>query len=228
MKFVYPGINTVFDTEIGKVNVLVIENQNLLTALIRDLTDQIAGLEGKAVISEGNKVLPLAKNAELLSAFFPFEINKKPLLTKATAALVQQAVEDDYELTRELLGELESFLLAQTMKMVGDIEFQKINLETIVRSVGMTFEEAYDSLAEKIIDYFELVLEYDRQKLFILLNLRSFIDDEEATRFFDTILRQQYHVLLIESCEHTHLPTENCLIVDRDLCEISCIRAECP
>ena len=222
MKFVYPGINTVFDTEIEKVNVLVIENQRLMSELINDLFEQIAGNEGRAVISEVNGVIPTAKNVEVLTDFIPFDLNKKTLLSKATSVLIHQAISNDYEKTMELLAEVESFLADQVIGMVGDIGFQKITLESIVRSVGMSFEERYESLAEKIIDYFELVTEYDKKKLFVLLNLRCFIDDLEASRFFETIIRHQYHVLLIENCEHTHLSNEKCYIIDKDLCEIPC------
>lgn len=222
MKFVYPDINVVFDTETDKVNTLIIENQRLLTGLLSDLTMQLEGLEGKTVISDADIVVPTAKSAELLTCFFPFEINKKPLLTKATTMLVSQALDNDFERIREIIAELEAFLFKQTLGLAGDFSFQKIALESIVKSAGMRFEEEYESLGEKLINYFELVYEYDKKKLFILLNLRSFIDDEEAERFFDTIINHRYHVLMVESSEHIHLHNERCYIIDKDLCEILC------
>ena len=51
MKFVYPDIDCVFDTEIERINTIVIENPRLLCAMISDLQTQLAGGEGRAVLS---------------------------------------------------------------------------------------------------------------------------------------------------------------------------------
>ncbi len=222
MKFVYPGINQVFNTEIDRVNTIVVENQKLLTKMISDIVGQIDGYDGDAVVSKEEKAIPIEKNVEGLTDFFPFKINKKMLLTRAATSLVNQAIENEYEKTMAILAEVESFLLKQSVNLAGDIYFQKITLDALVKAFGLGFNEDYESLGEKIIDYFELVREYDKEKLFILLNFRSFIDDEEAELFFDTILRHKYHVLTIENCEHVHLSNEKCYIIDSDLCEISC------
>ena len=102
----------------------------------------------------------------------------------------------------------------------NNISFSKINLPSIIKASGMTFREEYDSLPEKIIDYMELVTEYEREKLFILYNLRSLIPDQETELFLDTLIRHEYNVLMVESCEHTRLSNEQRYIVDSDLCEI--------
>jgi len=221
MKFMYPEINNVFDTSIDKVHTIVIENQRLLRALINDLTEQISGFDGKCVISENGKVLATGKYTEVLKDYFPFEINRKVLVTKTISALVKYSLEYNYDKATKFISELEQFLNEETMNLTGDIYFQKVNLESIVRATGLAFVEDYESLGEKILDYFELVREYDRDKLFVLLNLRNFVTDDEADRFIETILRHRYNVIMIEGCEHTHLKNEKCYIIDKDMCEIS-------
>lgn len=221
MKIVFPGILRIFETEQEKVNVIVVENQKLLTKILMDLQAQIAGGDGETVVSEDNKVVIMKKRVELLSQFFPFSINQKTLITKIAGELEMIAVQEYHENTMELLSELESFFLKLSMELKGDLRFENINLSAIIKAVGVSVRDEYDTICEALIDYMELVREYDKDKLFIILNLRSFANDREISLFFDTILRHRYHVILLENCEHTLLQMEERYIIDVDLCEIS-------
>ncbi len=221
MKFVYPDIGYVFDFEKSPVYSLIIENQRMLLELMTDIQNQLQGLEGKSVLSENGKQIAIEKYAEFLSQFCPFSINQKSLLNKVTAVLAKTAVNKEYYLkTMQFLGQLEQYLMEIAFQLKGDIVFQKVTADALVKAVGVEFRDEYDSLAEKVIDYFELVTELDRKKLFILYNLRSLLDDEETIVFIDTVIKQGYNVLMIESSEHTLLPGERRYIVDSALCEI--------
>ena len=66
---------------------------------------------------------------------------------------------------------------------VGNIGFSKINLESLIKSAGIEVESVYDNLGEKILDYFELVSVYDSKKLFVLVNLRSYLSEHEMKEF---------------------------------------------
>ena len=48
--------------------------------MIRDIFNQVQGEEGISVLSEDNKVLPMAKHIELLTRFVPFDMNQKSLI----------------------------------------------------------------------------------------------------------------------------------------------------
>ena len=84
----------------------------------------------------------------------------------------------------------------------------------------MEFRDDYISLPEKLLDYMELVTEYECKKLFITYNLRSIVSDNETNLFLDSVLQHEYNVLMIESSEHSRLANEQRYIVDADLCEI--------
>lgn len=75
-------------------------------------------------------------------------------------------------------------------------------------------------LLERLLDYMELVRCYDREKLFIFVNLRSYFPDDSIRRFLQTALDHQYRLLLVDAWEHPKLPEEQRLIIDKDLCEI--------
>ena len=68
-------------------------------------------------------------------------------------------------------------------------------------------------------DSMELVREFDRDKLFVLVGLRSFFADERVELFLKTTLDHGYRVLLLDSTAREKLSHEKRLTIDIDLCE---------
>ena len=222
MKLVFPEIDHVFDTRSEFVPTLVIENPELLYRLLVDLREQISGGNGKCVVSEDGCPLSIAKQVELLTEFVPFTLSKKSLISKASASLEQNVLEGDlYEEAMELAQRAEAFLIKATFACENHLHFSPLTLSSLIKAAGPEFCEEYDSLPEKILDYMELVTEYDQPKLFVLYNLRSLVSDEQTDLLLDSILRHEYNVLMIESSEHARLSHEQRYIVDASLCEIS-------
>ncbi len=222
MIFTYPEINKIFDTECKKINALVIEHPKLLYRLLSDIQSQMEGDEGKAVLSEKHKIIPIRKKLELLTQFVPFDLNKKNIVHSICSRIEKNAMEGEwYERTMRLMTELETLLYDTSFSLPGGIDFPKININTILKSAGVEIREDQESLCEKILDYMELVNEYEEEKLFLIVNLRSYVDDGEMSYFFDTLLRKHYHAIIIDSSEHIALSNEERFIVDSDFCEIS-------
>ena len=221
MKLAFPGINNVFDTEIELVNSIVIENQSLFYYFIEDINAQINGFEGKAVVSDDNKILSPNKSTELLTQFIPFEINKKSHLNKIISELEKKAISNEfYAQTVDLMGRFEKLLTDISFDLSCDLNYTKIDIGALIKSAGVEINPDYTCLAEKIIDYFELVTEFETVKLFVTVNLRSFISDNEASEFMKTALSHEFNLIMIESSEHSLLPYEKRYIIDADLCEI--------
>lgn len=86
---------------------------------------------------------------------------------------------------------------------------------------GLHFNTVYRNPIEKLIDYMSLVREFDRDKLFVFVNLRSWFTDDEVSLFVNTVLAHKHMILLIDNCEYPKLENERRIIIDRDLCEIS-------
>lgn len=221
MKIILPEIDYVFDCGQEKCTCIIVENQKLLYKILEDLSVQMAGESGKTVVSEENITLGIGKYCELISQFAPFDINRKNLLTKVGTRMHQLAVADEHYLKiQEILAGWERYLMELSMEMVGNFEFPKISADSLIKAAGVQVENSYDSLGEELLDYFELVQEYDMKKLFVLVNLRSYLSDEEMNLFLEGILNRRIEVLLLESTERKMLEYEERYIVDRDLCVI--------
>lgn len=65
----------------------------------------------------------------------------------------------------------------------------------------------------------ELVREFDRDKLFFTVNLRSYIDDDEAELFMKTVIDHDFKIVMIENKEYNKLKHELRMTIDADLCE---------
>lgn len=221
MKIVFDGIDAVFETGGDFCWSIIVENQKKMYEIIADLNSQLEGNEGKAVLSEDNKLIRIDKKLELLSQFIPFDLNKKTLINKITSKMLETALQADFFLqTQELISLWEKLCLDLSLQFPGDIGFAKISAESLFKSAGIELENEYEHLTEKLLDYFELVEEYEGKKLFILLNLRTFITDDEMEVFLENIIQRGYQVIFLENVARASLNHENRFIVDADLCNI--------
>lgn len=222
MKFVYPDIDIVIDTDVDYVNSIVIENPNIMYAMLQDINEQIMGNSGISVVSDNNKILEISKSVEIITQFIPFEINKKSLVNKFMTKIATHAKSAEYyEKTMEVLSEIESYLIDLLWELDGNFEYDSIAIDSIIKAIGIKFREDYDKLSEKIIDYIELVTEYERKKLFFLVNLRSYVDDKEIEFLIETALGHNFNIILFDNCEHRKINNEKRYTIDNDRCIIS-------
>lgn len=128
--------------------------------------------------------------------------------------------EEHYYQTSELITLLESYLLDLSVELTGNIALLKITWENTIKAVGVEFADNYDSLAEKILDYMELVREYDSERIFIMLNLRSYISDNEMNKFVNDVVVRGYKLLMLENTEYPIIEHEKRYIIDADKCII--------
>lgn len=221
MKIAGPYFDSVIDTENGFLNTMVIEHARLMYLLMTDLVQQIGGATGKITISEKDKPCPLAKKLEVLDRFIPFDINTKGLLSKLTTYLERNALEtEQYEAGMQLLVAIEEYIDSVSLDLPCEIELTKLNLGSLVKAFGIELRNDYHSLAEQVIDYMELVRELENDKLFVLINFRSFVSDNELEVFAQDVLSRHYHVLLIDAVSGVRLDCEKRITIDADWCEI--------
>lgn len=223
MKFAYPEITGVFDTGNGLYNSVVIENKRLFTDIITDLYNQKDGFEGKTVISDNHTPLQISGRVDIIDKFIPFQLNTKPIVNGIASALERCATnEENFSRALSLIAQTESFLIDLSFELPCSISFENISISSIIKHSGISVESELNSISEKVCEYMELVTEFEKKKMFITVNMRSFVEDEEMEKFAETVIMHGYDVIAIENCAYKKLKIENRIIVDEDLCEISC------
>lgn len=222
MLFTHPELEELIDTEEPFFHTLVIENSSFFRRFLLDISAQIAGSDGWAVLSIRDKPVDFTKNAEILDSFLPFEINKKTLLTKICSSLEKNAASPEhYSATMKVLSGLEAYLADLCFDFPCDIVFPKLNAGTLLKSAGPELRCGGERLSEQLLDYMELVTSFDRQKLFIMVNLRSYMEDGEFALFAGSVLSHGFSVLAVENREYVRVDCERRIVIDGDLCEIS-------
>lgn len=152
--------------------------------------------------------------------FAPFQINRKSLLTKLYNVLEKKSQDAEiHTKTGELLSELERYILFLSEELPFEINCQKLAVGPIIRALSPEIEESGKSPIEKVFAYMELVRELDRDKLFVMVNMRSYFSDEEMEKFTESVCLHDFKVLLLESYESPKLKNTKRYVVDNDLCE---------
>lgn len=222
MKLAYWEFSDVICTDNRKYNTLVIENRELMLRFLSDIYRQIGGIDGKSIVSHNNKPLQFSKSVEVIDRFIDFDINSKALLSKILSRIETAALnEENYLKSIALINEISNYITELSFDLPCSLNLQKLSISSLLKSTGIEVESD-GGVAERISDYMELVTELDRHKLFISVNMRSFINDNEMENFVETVINHEYDVLAVENKAYDLLTNEKRIIIDNDLCEIHC------
>ena len=220
MILAHPQMNTVLDFDGPFVNTLVVENPDFFRHLLCDLYAQLQGSSGKLVLSDKEKTLPIGKWVELVDNCIHFDLNRKSLVSKVCAGMERTAVSGAFFLkTSELLCTLESYIDELAFELPGDIVCEKCSVSGLLKGIGISLRDDYEDPLERLLDFMELVREFDRDKLFVLVGLRSFFTDNRIELFLKSVLDHGYRILLLDSSAREKLSPEKRLTIDNDLCE---------
>lgn len=221
MKLVYPDIETHLVFEEGSFPALIIENQNLFSNFIDDISRQINSESGNAVLSSDNTPIPISGNIDLLTDFFSFEINRKNLLTKIIADLEKHAVAEDFlETGQQLLGKVEKWVIDLAFCADIDVDLPKLSISSLLKSTGLCIKDDFVSLPEKLLTYIDLATRYKLCQIFVFVNLRSFLDYDTISQFTESCCLHGHKILLLDNCAYPRIYREQRTIIDTDLCEI--------
>lgn len=221
MKLIYKDIGHIIDFEDDNVNELIIENKKMFFNVVNSMSMQANGLSGDCILSVADKPVEFSGYSDFNVQFAPFQINRKSLLTKLCAELEKKSlIPENYMKTEELIGELERYVLYLSEDFPFEINCRKLAMGSVIRAISPEIEECDKSPLEKIFAYMELVRELERDKLFIMVNMRSYFSDEEMEKFTESVFLHVFKVLLVENSEMPRLKYSRRYVVDDDLCEI--------
>ena len=171
------------------------------------------------MISDGGKILDASKAVELTTSFIPFDINRKNLITKICAALERRAMAaENYEVSAGILAEIERYMDGLSLDFSCDLVYNKLSVSSLIKSVGIEIADDGETISERFLNYMEFVREFEGNKLFITVNMRSFIEDGEAEAFMESAARHKCDLLMFEGVSYPVLLHEKRLTVDCDLC----------
>lgn len=222
MMIAYPAGDICCELKENKILTLVIENQHVFYSIISDIQTQLDGNSGEFVLSENYTPLDMRKNTELISQLIPFTVNQKDLVTKLYGYIKKKAVNENmYQPTQELIAKISDYLY----QLTEDEENELIvtvpeDISGILKAFDLRLDDNDMSLSEKLLEYMISSNEFKAKKLFIVINLRSYLTDNQAEQLFKSVLLKKLQLICIESAEHKRLGNEEVIIIDNDMCVI--------
>lgn len=223
MKLVYPGIETHIILEQGKPTFLILENAKLFREVVQDIFNQVNGIEGKAVLSDEDEIIPLNKQIDLILDLFSLNCNSHKMLSKLQGELAQIAVgEELYKDTSDILSKLQMYAGALADNAKYPLKFnEEMGIVELVKMLNFKFDLQEESILEKVVSYMIVSKEYLKIDTFVFINLQSVITSAELKELFKQIAYEKITILLIESVSRDKIMDEYRIIIDNDLCEIN-------
>lgn len=222
MKLASPLVKHVIEIRDNIVSSLVIENPRLFRDYVQGLYDAVAEGERGFVLSDDGKEMRISEEMEFISQLVPFDLNSKVLIAALLKRLEKIALLPENRLeSARLVAEVVNYVNRLSMEVSHEIECEKETIGVILKAVGPRFADDDTSLPNRVLDYMRLMRDFAGRHIFVFVNARSYLSDKELTEMFDIALAEKFCVLLIDSFAKSILPTENRLLIDDDLCELT-------
>ena len=222
MMIAYPPAGIVSELDESHVLSIVIENRTLFRSITCDIHEQMIGNSGVFVLSENFTPLDIRKNAELITSFIPFEVNQKEIINKLYAVLKNKAVDgENFQRTQELYSYISKYLFELSTAADHDLIFDyPDDINGILKAFNVRLNDRNMTLPEKIMEYMLILEKLKGTKVFITVNMRSYITDEKIEQLFKSIVLHKINLICIENKEYSRLDTEKVIIIDEDMCVI--------
>lgn len=221
MKLVYTSLQSKIEIENGRFNSIIVENQNYYYQLVRDLKLQMDGKEGGWTLSNNDKPLVVSKNIELFIDYFDINCNHKTIITKVINALEKTASDNEYiDDTLQLLADVERYIYNLSENYEIMIDCDKVTIAQLLKAMGITVHIDSEELTEVLYTYMQIFRQFVGDRLFVFVNMRSYVSDIQFDEFIKTIINHGYQAVFLENKEYSTLENERRLIIDEDLCEI--------
>ncbi len=126
-----------------------------------------------------------------------------------------------YQYTQEIYGYIGEYLyqLIEDEENELDITIPE-DITGILKAFDVRFDDSELTLPEKLLEYMLSASELRGHRLFITVNLRSYLTDKETEELFQSLLLKKIRLMCIESSEFPRLKMEEVIIIDKDMCVI--------
>lgn len=200
---------------------LVVETPLFMRKLLHDLT--VDDPARQISFTDKGEPLHFEKNIDVILNPTKLDFNNRRAMTTLLKLLVKTSLSEDFYLSTNVL---KSKIIKYLDGIVGaeDFEFEVTTndfmMDSLAKAANLHIVGDEDDFVELITDYVSMMAELTGIKLFVFLNLRSLIDDEELSRLQHNLNNHQIDVLLVENDDHGIIPSIDRIVIDADNCEL--------
>lgn len=222
MKLAHPELEgqIIFDKE--KPCEWIIESPKKFSAYTQELYCQSEGLEGRFILSEGEKEKDVSKCMEVIFNPFAVNINDKKILNKLYSELSELAAgEEMYMKTQEIKNQLLSYFLelehVSPYILESDMEMDVL---AIFRACGIRFSNYAEDFIGNLNQFIKIMAELMHKKVIVLVNIGSYVSHGQLEQIVEHAAYNEIALLLIENVQRRLSDKVKRYIIDKDMCEI--------
>lgn len=206
----------------NQVSILTIENTDVFSHVIEDLTSQINGGEGSLILADKEKLLELSKYADLIMNPFEINCNDKRILNVLYGELKQNIINDFYKDFNILNSEISTFIERVSNSIPYPICY-KDNLDSLglLKYSELRIDDNYECLLERVINYLRVQKEICGIQIVVFINLKDYFSSDETQELYEFCFNKKIHIIIVEGHPHNVLESEQVLVIDKDLCYIN-------
>lgn len=206
----------------GKVCELIIESPQLFGKYVQELRGQIEGAEGRFVLSDEEREYDISKSVDFIIDPLAVNINEKKILNKLYSELEKMAYgEDFFIITQEICANIHKYFsdleqVSPYILHIGD----NIEMSNFFKALDVKVEDYAENYLERLNQYIKILAELLKRNLLVIVNLRSYLEDEQLMKLLDSAAYSEINILLIENVQRKLLDGIAYYIIDYDGCEI--------
>lgn len=219
MKFIYADLGIELRMKQGLATVFQVEHPKFAGELIADLQKQIAGEEGKCMFVDSDKEVSIAKQVECVWNPFALDFSSKKIQNKLYKELHEVSTEYNMEgffaVQQAMFHYLDLLVERLPYSICYDDNFDE---NAVFRMADLQITHTDEGLADNVVSYVKVMYRLCGVKVFVFLNLASFLTAEQWELWKRELQYLEIYVLCIEVRTNPMLDTS--LVVDSDLCVI--------
>ena len=200
---------------------LVVESPTSLRQLLRDFT--VEDSSRQISVTEKGESLHFEKDIDVILNPVKLDFNNRRAMTTLLKLLVKTSLSEDFYLST---NSLKSKIIKYLDGVVGaeDFEFEvsthDFMIDSLAKAANLHIVGDEDDFVELVTDYMAMMADLTGIKLFVFINLRSLITEDELGRLRHNLNNHQIDVLLVESLDRRVIDGVSRIVVDEDACEI--------
>lgn len=220
MKICHYDFSTPFDIGNG-IGVLVVENATKFVRYCNDFLAQQSGEDGDFIIDDGGKTFSFKKSGCIVFDYFGISLCDKKILSGLYDCIKTSIDETYLQEYYDLIGRMSGFCDLISIESPLAVEYNAdVSAQDFLKMMKVKPIEHQKAFAENIVDCLDAQAKFVGTKLFVLVNLRAFLNDDEYALLVSHFNYAPYSVLLLERAQCNRANNEPMRIIDNDLCEI--------
>lgn len=204
------------------VAIIVLEDVKLRLPLINELFSQTSGKEGNWLLFENDKSFDLGKKVELILEPLTLTLNNRKVKTKLYQDIKTISQDCCFSQGLEVHSQICNYLENMLDKLPYPVKYDEDwDVSEILKAYNVELVEEYDNIFEKLYNYIKLVNTVCGTDIFIMVNIKQYLTDEQITELYKMAAYGKIQLVLIEFSTNNKRDCEELYILDNDDCVIT-------